>query len=494
MNISLGARARLGFEANFIDLGSSPNHSTRPNVTRLFWRAAGCPQKTHRTQSRLESQPVATMSRQPTSSQQRPLSQTEELERLEQSITLTLQEIDHNFSRAHRIVTSSILPIVEQYAHHSREVWEGSKFWKQFFEASANVSLSGYEEQPPMEENMDQTVTEESVESSRSGSTLEASESLETPNARHTSTDSIEDIDLSNLSISPSHSTPRPPKQKQSKRGAPSPYKSLGQDVDQSTDLDVTYASADAPRTPSRQTSSLLDDVAMTPEDSSELQRRDPSRFRPGTAQKKSDPLLHTVLDKNYRIQATPLTNTRVRGRLAKTPASAARGGLRALNPALDSSPLAPPELRAEFLNSPVRRELNQTLKLQQQRIPGVSVLTPARKKDTGTRRQMNVWDSDEEDEHLNEATGMPHGMSPPKTMQFEIPQSRLLRTPAREASQHIVDSILASAGLDRKAYSNGDEDLEDFDIDLDLEYDENDMEMDSPSVVRKAPLEDDTF
>lgn len=78
----------------------------------------------------------------------RPLSLTEELEKLEQSITLTLQgkitpplpflskhrlftntisEIDHNFSRAHRIVTTSILPVVEQYANHSNAVWEGSK-------------------------------------------------------------------------------------------------------------------------------------------------------------------------------------------------------------------------------------------------------------------------------------------------------------------------------------------------------------------------------
>lgn len=40
---------------------------------------------------------------------------------------LTRLEIDHNFSRAHRIVTSSILPIVGQYAEHSREVWEGSR-------------------------------------------------------------------------------------------------------------------------------------------------------------------------------------------------------------------------------------------------------------------------------------------------------------------------------------------------------------------------------
>ena len=69
---------------------------------------------------------IGNMSRSSTSTA-RPLSLTEELEKLEQSITLTLQEIDHNFSRAHRIVTSSILPIVEQYAEHSNAVWEGSK-------------------------------------------------------------------------------------------------------------------------------------------------------------------------------------------------------------------------------------------------------------------------------------------------------------------------------------------------------------------------------
>jgi hypothetical protein len=69
---------------------------------------------------------IGNMSRSSTSTA-RPLSLTEELEKLEQSITLTLQEIDHNFSRAHRIVTSSILPIIEQYAEHSNAVWEGSK-------------------------------------------------------------------------------------------------------------------------------------------------------------------------------------------------------------------------------------------------------------------------------------------------------------------------------------------------------------------------------
>ena len=36
-------------------------------------------------------------------------------------------EIDHNFSQAHRIVTTSILPLIEQYGEDSRDVWEGAK-------------------------------------------------------------------------------------------------------------------------------------------------------------------------------------------------------------------------------------------------------------------------------------------------------------------------------------------------------------------------------
>ena len=43
------------------------------------------------------------------------------------ALKLYSTEIDHNFSRAHRIVTASILPIVDQYAEHSKNVWEGSK-------------------------------------------------------------------------------------------------------------------------------------------------------------------------------------------------------------------------------------------------------------------------------------------------------------------------------------------------------------------------------
>src|SRR5439155_5183078 len=82
------------------------------------------------------------------------------------------------------------------------------QFWKQFFESSANVSLSGYEEHPSTHEPLDETVTDDS--NATTHTTLETLQSYETPSSQHSSTLPAEhELDLSSLTISPSHSTPR---------------------------------------------------------------------------------------------------------------------------------------------------------------------------------------------------------------------------------------------------------------------------------------------
>ena len=71
------------------------------------------------------------------------------------------------------------------------------------------------------------------------------------------------------------------------------------------------------------------------------------------------------------------------------------------------------------------------------------------------------TWESDSDEDA--EGVYREMGMSPPKTIQFSLPQSRLLQTPgmyhrtqekirtdiyeAREASQRIVEDLLATAG-----------------------------------------------
>ncbi|KAI1321622.1 DASH complex subunit ask1 [Mortierella claussenii] len=62
----------------------------------------------------------------------------DEIERLEQSITRTLQEIDESFSNCHSIVSTKILPQIDRYAESSREVWEHARLWLGFFEAASS--------------------------------------------------------------------------------------------------------------------------------------------------------------------------------------------------------------------------------------------------------------------------------------------------------------------------------------------------------------------
>ncbi|KAG8526487.1 uncharacterized protein KY384_008687 [Bacidia gigantensis] len=254
------------------------------------------------------------------------LSLTEELEKLEQSITLTLQEIDHNFSRAHRIVTASVLPVVDQYAEHSKNVWEGSKFWKQFFEASANVSLSGYEESPVE----DETITEEddvTAATTPSNSTYDsppqAQDETLTPqqNGRNSLSDSFSPM--------PAQETPRPtskqtktPRQKQPPKPPPttapysSPYESLKRDILPSHPQ--SPSDSDLPSTPRAQNHTPDHDPQSSPFAPPPSGRSHSTRRTPA-----NDILLHRILDKNYRIQATPHSTIRLPYRGGKSTASA---------------------------------------------------------------------------------------------------------------------------------------------------------------------------
>jgi DASH complex subunit ASK1 len=414
------------------------------------------------------------MSRASSASQQRSLSLTEELEKLEQSITLTLQgwttpcrlvllptddfrnrpQLQSSAPYCHVKHSSDSRAVCTAFARsvgglkgqglnklqHSCHA-DFHQFWKQFFESSANVSLSGYEEQPSTHQPIDESVTEDS--SATTHTTLETSQSYETPSSQHISTLPAEqELDLSSLTISPSHSTPRANAAGQPRPGTtatfpdyPSPYEALRQEVGSTTNPE-DMTSIKQPRTPGKSpaTTTLSQDIAMTPDSSPFVPTAPTSIPRPSTARKKTDPLLHRVLDRNYRVQATPLASARrgyqSQGTRANAPANATAtpgttARTRLLDDALSSSPDMPaaPQLHAEIFSSPAKPVPRRT--------PGVSVLTPAKPNDTTARK--GIWDSDDEfddDDDDDNAFG-----SPPKTMQFHVPQSRLLKTPGKSAS-----------------------------------------------------------
>jgi DASH complex subunit ASK1 len=500
----------------------------------------------------------------PGQSTQRNLTLTEELEKLEQSITLTLQEIDSNFSKAHRIVTTSILPLVEQYGEHSRAVWEATKFWKQFFEASANVSLSGYEDLADDNNNNNTTgvtAEEESTVQDETSSAVAddtlhgggghdasvapgADESSAVAYPPDDSRPPAEESMLDDNDGDVTGSTPRPPANKTLSLRPKyddynnSPYvgsSNIKREQPDSTTADptTTQNQADDDDDTSllfQQHTARLPDVSFTPrafETSGLFASRDNN---------KKDPLLHRLQDKTYRIAATPHKGTTgvspMRWKVDKLATTPGKEEQKSSRPIWQDSPasspeMAPPQLRSAAFMSPMRAAYNKgrltAAAAAAPRTPGVSVQTPATGRGkvrdvfasgnsaaaaagggggkAGTSGKVSsryddeiTWESDEDEDGLG-------GLSPPKTIQFALPPSKLLQTPgkfffylpsfyllwlvlgrrvltefgfvaAREASKRIVDNILLTAG----------EDLDEMD-----EY--------SPTMVKmKQDILDDTF
>ena len=170
---------------------------------------------------------------------------------------------------------------------------------------------------------------------------------------------------------------------------------------------------------------------------------------------------MHRMADKTYRVQATPLG----KGAAAAAGSGAGRSKFAITpktNPPVsryDDSPLSSPEPEAPKLNAEIfgdsplkpttpgtagsrRRYQHAPPSAGADRLrftpqPGTSVLTPAKGGGGGGggAGKRPVWDSDDDDDDDFGGGGGDFddddlGASPPKTMQFHIPQSRLMKTP----------------------------------------------------------------
>ena len=217
-----------------------------------------------------------------------------------------------------------------------------------------------------------------------------------------------------------------------------SPYETLKRETLNSNDAsDSTLPSTPRAQIPSPVAASASQSSPFSPPSTS---HRTGAQRTPA-----NDILLHRVLDKNWRLQATPHSTAqplpyrtksapeiRTPKATSTTKKPAQRRGKQEEDnyDDLDSSPaIAAPELHAEIFDTPARKSA---------RIPGVSILTPAR----GRKADMaggsavrgksqeagksGAWSDSDDDDDDGEALGM----SPPKTMQFHIPQGRLMRTP----------------------------------------------------------------
>lgn len=331
-------------------------------------------------------------------------------------------------------------------------MFTSAQFWKQFFEASANVSLSGYEE----------LAADERDTTTNNGETAEHDETTSdyTPHPEEedqtTATDgtpSYQEHDESLLDDGTGDlagSTPRVPASKKFRpqfAKLSSPYEQLRRELkgDGRDDERESGSDSDSDIVPPQHTT-RLPDMSMTPRSSLGADLgKDDDIF--STTRKNKDPLLHRVLDKNYRIQATPHKPTGVspiKWKVTEKPQDKDK------MPAWqeDDSPMSSPEmaiptLRSAAFMSPVKilggGRARPVAASGAPRTPGVSVQTPAtagKTKDVyadrseesrGRQGDEITWDSDEDDIY--------GGMSPPKTIHFALPPSKLLQTPGKLSS-----------------------------------------------------------
>ncbi|KIY52716.1 hypothetical protein FISHEDRAFT_69531 [Fistulina hepatica ATCC 64428] len=70
----------------------------------------------------------------------------DQIEQIDQLITLKLQNIDENFAKIHNILANRILPSVKRYSVGVQPVRDTAQFWTEFYEQAAQIHIPTYDD------------------------------------------------------------------------------------------------------------------------------------------------------------------------------------------------------------------------------------------------------------------------------------------------------------------------------------------------------------
>jgi hypothetical protein len=283
------------------------------------------------------------------------------------------------------------------------------------------VSVSGYEE-----------LAEPTDASDITGSSLFTAEGTSTPDVHRRTRSNEENINGGHENISMDSllladmSTPKARHYKKpSMKQTETPYEKIQYQIQQQYRIDSSDASISRPTALDRY--SALENSARSPHEiesplsvkslssishaQTSTPTSTPRAAPPSTIKRRlspsKGPLLHRVLDNNWRLQATPFSAKR-----------SIYADLDAL-----SSPPAPEITSQIFSPSPMGKQLLKTPLPQ--------------------RRKPDPMDNSDDEDYFEKELGM----SPPVTMQFSMPASKLMKTPAKTAAMSIVEEVLRTAG-----------------------------------------------
>ncbi|KAG1848504.1 hypothetical protein DFJ58DRAFT_717051 [Suillus subalutaceus] len=91
----------------------------------------------------------------------------DQIDQIEQLITIKLQNIDTNFSKIQNIMATKLLPAVKRYAVSTEPVREAAKFWTSFYEKAAQVHIPTYEDYSSLHEQQSEAISQAESSSTR---------------------------------------------------------------------------------------------------------------------------------------------------------------------------------------------------------------------------------------------------------------------------------------------------------------------------------------
>ncbi|KAG7452021.1 uncharacterized protein BT62DRAFT_926237 [Guyanagaster necrorhizus] len=346
----------------------------------------------------------------------------DQIDQIEQLITIKLQTIDENFSKIHNVLANKILPAVKRYAVATEPVREAAQFWTSFYEQAAQIRIPTVDDYSTVNER---TSEHESGSNSHATTDSQAEASHATARPFETSIASAES------SFRPGQaafsSTPARPA---------TTFDTQESEASWSASVESPLVRLD------REFQNFSRDEPSVPPSRQEQSRDKPPPSNKGKSREEPQPLLRNLLRQNMHSISEDSTITH--------------------------SPVASPMKPRGKIKTPVPKTLNPYLpsNTEPSQWNGVvdlrdpSITTPHRGKRFGYAHRARAGPSASADDSDDDSfDGLPPGMSPPVLMSpARLPKSSrkmvLGRTPTGEAAARITKDLVQDIQAHRRADS----------------------------------------
>lgn len=402
---------------------------------------------------------------------------------VDQQITHCLQRIDAKFALAHEIIQGGILPKIRRYGEHSLQIGDSAKFWRMFFETSAQVRLTQVDDELYGQEADGNQSLDESEQASASFDPLADISGLDQPEHRHdgfATEPGHHSFDESLLGSTSGERMPTPPRPSlgalkedghDHRTLQPEPVRDNDQS-DMSLLADVTPPTSsmhpvpnmespfskvkrawDAKQASGEEEKSfdrpglghsfpLVASHLSTPRAKPRHEGADEQEDRIATPPKASSETLDPSLNKRRMslaaAAAANMTRNRFGAKVVATPLAGAPEGTQPINPFANvaESPSTPRPL-AEVQSLAPRTAFRSS---------NAPESKPASWNGIADLRAAPVRAAGHTPAPVSPVRAGSRSGSPPVTMQFSIPRSKWLKTPAKEAARQVVDDLLRTA------------------------------------------------